>query len=226
MNRLPPFPRARRTQAPSSSSRPAAPGRARAWPRAAAGLRPMLAGYLAALVATLWVGGCERAAPGSDGAALQRETMSRSDADARPGAAAAQAGAAQAPTLAVADAGAGMRYLTDAAGSALYALDGDDNGSRCDARCSEVWPPYASDAVRPSASADIDSGRIGRIARPDGRSQLSYAGRPLYRYAADQGQGRTAGHDVRDRWGHWRLLTPSGEPLQGKPADAAGSNSP
>jgi len=61
------------------------------WPRAAAGVRPMLVGYLAALLAMLWVGGCDRGAAGADAAAALRsratirvEAAAMADAEAPP----------------------------------------------------------------------------------------------------------------------------------------------
>ncbi len=128
-------------------------------------------------------------------------------------AAGTEAAQAQAPTLRQATANASGAYLTNAAGSALYVLEGDTAAQGCDAACAEVWPPYAANDARVTAEAGIDAGKAGQIVRPDGRRQLTFHGQPLYRYAADLGQGRTGGHGVRDRWGHWRLVGPDGKPL-------------
>jgi predicted lipoprotein with Yx(FWY)xxD motif len=126
----------------------------------------------------------------------------------------AQSGQATgAPTLRLSTAGATRAYLTNSAGSALYALEGDVNGEKCDAHCIEVWPPYSTNEARATGADGVDAGQIKSITRSDGRKQLTYRGKPLYRYAADLGVGRTGGHDVRDRWGHWRLLGPDGKEL-------------
>jgi hypothetical protein len=46
-------------------------------------------------------------------------------------------------------------------------------------------------------------------------AQASYAGWPLYYYHRDQAPSDTTGQGVRDSWGTWYLLAPSGEPIRG-----------
>ncbi|MGR4875864.1 COG4315 family predicted lipoprotein [Pseudoxanthomonas sp. LARHCG66] len=103
-------------------------------------------------------------------------------------------------------------YLVDSSGASLYFLEGNQDGARCDATCEYAWPPVATSSA--SVETGVEQSLVGQIERKDGQNQLTYGGQPLYRYAGDAGAGRTSGHGVEDRWGKWRLLSPSGEALQ------------
>src|SRR5690606_40207638 len=83
-------------------------------------------------------------------------------------------------------------YLTDSAGSALYTLEGDSDGSGCVDACRDAWPPLLVGDVAPTGSERLQVAMVAATERPDGGSQGTYGGHPLYRYAADTGAGRTA----------------------------------
>lgn len=99
-------------------------------------------------------------------------------------------------------------HLADASGAALYYLEGDANGERCDQACEAVWPPVLGEGRLQDAGQAIEGGAIGSLDRGDGGRQVTWRGNPLYRYAGDLGAARTAGDDVQDEWGHWRLAQP------------------
>ncbi len=127
-------------------------------------------------------------------------------------------------TITVATADDGGTYLTDSAGNAVYMLEGDPEGDACVGDCLETWPPVLVTDVQPSVDlgVDLDPALLGTIERPDGTMQVTYNGFPLYRYAADTGANRIAGHGIDDQWGEWYLLTPTGEEfaMTGTAADA------
>lgn len=106
-------------------------------------------------------------------------------------------------------------HLTDAAGTALYALDADTAGEGCVGVCLEAWPPMLISEAQPSVAAGLQPNLVSSVQRPDGTNQVTYANKPLYRYAGDTGAGRTTGHGVDDRWGRWHLVGPGGETVAG-----------
>lgn len=104
-------------------------------------------------------------------------------------------------------------HLIDAAGAAVYMLEGNTDGSKCDAACEEAWPPVLATASRADAGTGLDPQLLGMLPRGDQSYQVSYGNSPLYRYAGDAGAGRTNGHGVRDQWGTWSLVGLDGKPV-------------
>lgn len=117
-----------------------------------------------------------------------------------------------------------QQYLTASNGMALYLLEGRDDPAACVDACAAAWPPYTADEpVNPGALGDgpVRADLVGTVTRPDGTTQLTYAGHPLYLYAQDTGAGQATGQDVTDEWGEWYLVQPSGEMVHGtQPAGA------
>lgn len=120
-------------------------------------------------------------------------------------------------------------HLVDASGNALYALEGNRDGSKCDATCESAWPPVMAFSSRPSAAPGMQPGMLGALPREGGALQMTYDGKPLYRYAGDMGAAETAGHGVDDKWGHWRLVGADGalitQPVEDAP-DGGASQAP
>lgn len=112
------------------------------------------------------------------------------------------------PVVTVSD--ADPAHLVDSAGQALYLLEGNEDGSRCDAACEDAWPPVQAEDAEPLAGPGGYETRLGTMRREDGGLHVTYQDQPLYRYAADSGVGATAGHGVEDQWGTWSLVSPEG----------------
>ncbi len=96
--------------------------------------------------------------------------------------------------------GASMNYLVDAEGNSLYYFANDEqNVSNCADGCATAWPVFEDDTelVIPSA---FSSSQFGTITRTDGKSQITYAGKPLYFFAQDTQRGEIKGHTVAN-WG-------------------------
>ena len=99
--------------------------------------------------------------------------------------------------------------LTDRRGFALYRFTHDAGAaSTCYGRCAVAWPPYL--VPREPSGASADSKLVGTIRRPDGRLQVTYAGRPLYYYVGDRRPGQVLCQGVTEFGGGWYVVAPSG----------------
>lgn len=98
--------------------------------------------------------------------------------------------------------------LTDGKGFTLYTFDKDSTDtSACAGKCAGLWPPATG---TPHAAEGVElPGRLGHFTRADGTVQVSYDGRPVYRFAKDTQPGQTTGDGVK---GTWHVVKPtSGE---------------
>ena len=88
------------------------------------------------------------------------------------------------------------RILVTRSGLSLYWVEGERNGRwLCtDRPCLQAWPPLLlRRGATPTGVRFLGSAR-----RPDGRRQVTYRGRPLYRYAFDDKKGDVRGDRVGD----------------------------
>jgi predicted lipoprotein with Yx(FWY)xxD motif len=105
-------------------------------------------------------------------------------------------------------------FVVDGSGRSVYALIGTRGGSginRCSGPCLGVWPPVPAPAA-PTVGSGLSPAGLRAVSGFAG-AQMSYSGWPLYYYHHDMRPGDTNGQGVRDQWGTWYLLRPSGEPL-------------
>jgi predicted lipoprotein with Yx(FWY)xxD motif len=87
--------------------------------------------------------------------------------------------------------------LVDAKGAALYSSDQEKSGKvMCVDSCASIWVPLTSSGT-PTAGDGV-SGKLGTVKRPDGKSQVTLDGRPLYRFAEDSGSSKPTGDGVKD----------------------------
>jgi predicted lipoprotein with Yx(FWY)xxD motif len=91
----------------------------------------------------------------------------------------------------------GTNVLTDSAGRTLYTAEVEQGRIRCTGACTSFWDPVvASPNEAESASADLDL-ELGAVNRPDGESQLTFKGLPLYSFT-EEGPGRLDGDGFVD----------------------------
>jgi predicted lipoprotein with Yx(FWY)xxD motif len=91
----------------------------------------------------------------------------------------------------------GTNVLTDSAGRTLYTAEVEQGRIRCTGACTSFWDPVvASPNEAESASADLDL-ELGVVSRPDGESQLTFKGLPLYSFT-EEGPGRLDGDGFVD----------------------------
>ena len=100
--------------------------------------------------------------------------------------------------------------LVDGRGMTLYLFAEDiRNKSSCDNdpvfHCAKLYPPLTSVGA-PHAGAGVKASLLGTTKRPDGRTQVTYAGHPLYTFhggfgrAADRVPGDANGQGWNSAW--------------------------
>ena len=109
----------------------------------------------------------------------------------------------------VANTGLG-NVLVDRQGRTLY-LFGRDTGntSACMSSCATNWPPLHV-GRNPAIGSGAKAADVGTTSRPDGMSQLTYNGHPLYTFVNDKKPGDTNGEGVKAFGGSWFAVSPSG----------------
>ena len=99
--------------------------------------------------------------------------------------------------------------LVDSSGLTLYALASESGGTiMCTDSCATTWPPVLLPAGVSSATAGsgVSVSELGTISRPDGGTQVTYGGMPLYLFVSDQAPGQDTGQGVEG----FHVATPSG----------------
>jgi predicted lipoprotein with Yx(FWY)xxD motif len=105
--------------------------------------------------------------------------------------------------------------LTTGGGYTLYDFGPDTpTHSAClNAGCVYQWPPLLIDgAVR--VGRGVNGSLVGRVTRPDGSTQLSYGGHPLYSYIRDVKPGLVTGQAIDQDGGPWYVLDPAGHEIR------------
>ncbi len=96
-------------------------------------------------------------------------------------------GAASTPSFGV--------VLTGPNGMTLYTHAGDTaTTSSCTGSCATAWPPLETTG-QPTAQADV-TGQLGTLTRPDGATQVTYGGLPLYYWQGDTKAGDVTGQGI------------------------------
>jgi predicted lipoprotein with Yx(FWY)xxD motif len=93
----------------------------------------------------------------------------------------------------------------------VYLFEADKGqGSSCTGACAALWPPVTG---KPQASGSAMSADLGTVKRPDGTTQVTYKGHPLYRYAKDKDAGDAYGEGIKSFGAGWYALAPSGHKI-------------
>jgi predicted lipoprotein with Yx(FWY)xxD motif len=91
------------------------------------------------------------------------------------------------------------KVLTDGAGMTLYTYNPDAAGSGksvCTGGCLAEWPAVIATSAPSGVSGA--SGAFALIKRDDGSMQVSYKGKPLYRFVDDKAPGDATGDGMDD----------------------------
>ncbi len=112
------------------------------------------------------------------------------------------------------------RILVTARGRTLYSLSAETRGRFiCTGSCLTTWPPL----ILRGDARPVGVRGLGSIKRPDGRRQVTYKGKPLYRFFSDARKGDVNGEGFRDV-GVWHAaVAPKSSASHGSPPPAAGA---
>ncbi len=168
---------------------------------------------LLALAAMLAIAGCGSSSDSSSGGVYGgKGNTGASDTTTAKSPPGAESGAA---VLTVAGAPKVGAVLVDANGLTVYDFHKDKGTvSSCYGACEGVWPPVLTEGD-PTAGEGASASKLGTTKRKDGTVQVTYAGHPLYTYAADKKPGEANGNDIDSFGAEWYALQGSGEEAEG-----------
>ena len=97
------------------------------------------------------------------------------------------------------------KVLVNRRGLTLYSLSVERRGRFIctDQFCLSLWTPL----VVPKGTTPTGALHLGTLRRPDGRTQVSYRGRPVYTFTQDRKPGDVKGNGFKDV-GVWRPAFP------------------
>jgi len=96
-------------------------------------------------------------------------------------------------------------------GKTLYWFTKDTNGTiACaDTSCTGTWPPFTLDAGETTkAGGGVTASWLATVKRPDGSTQVTYNGHPLYYFVSDKAAGDALG---QGKSGLWFIATANGK---------------
>jgi predicted lipoprotein with Yx(FWY)xxD motif len=113
--------------------------------------------------------------------------------------------------------------LVNSGGKTLYFTDQEGAGSiLCDGACTSIWIPLTvASGTTPTAGTGV-TGALGTVMRPEGTTQVTYDGKPLYLFSLDTGAGQAVGNGVSDSFDGtsflWHAATTTGSAPAQSPA--------
>jgi predicted lipoprotein with Yx(FWY)xxD motif len=117
----------------------------------------------------------------------------------------------------------GRTVLVDAGGKALYMSDQEAGGMvHCTGACLKFWEPLT---IQGQPSGTVNGGMLGVLTRPDGKTQVTFNGAPVYRFVEDQ-SGHIGGDGLDDAFDGqqftWHVVTTGSAPSA--PSTTSGSS--
>jgi predicted lipoprotein with Yx(FWY)xxD motif len=103
--------------------------------------------------------------------------------------------------------------LVNAAGHTLYTFAPDKHSKvTCVSSCATLWPPLKLASGETAAGPpQLKASLLGSDPDPEGGHVATYAGWPLYTYAADSAAGQDNGQALEANGGLWYVIAPSGK---------------
>ncbi len=167
----------------------------------------------AGIAALLVLAACQGAGSGSTPASASESAAASSSGS---------GGAATTYTVKVAHTAAGDALVGEN-GKTLYWNTTESNGSiACTGSCATAWPPFTLDTGEKTAAGQgVTAGWLATVMRPDGKSQVTYNGHPLYYFASDAAAGDSKGQGIG---GIWFIATASGQMSSASTAASASAS--
>lgn len=108
--------------------------------------------------------------------------------------------------------------LVNGSGRTLYVLATEKGGKiTCTTTggCTTIWPPMVlpSGMSHAIAGNGVQASLLGTVTGPAGDTRVTYGGWPLYTFSTDTGSGQAQGQGVKDAYGLWWAISPSGNPV-------------
>ena len=128
-------------------------------------------------------------------------------------------------TIGLSDVAGLGKILADSKGDTVYLFEKDTGPkSTCFGACASAWPPVTV-MGKPTAGAGVMKSMLGTTTRPDGTTQVTYNGHPLYLYQADRKPGDVTGQTVDGFGAEWYVLSPAGSKVEGVAMISGGGSS-
>ena len=128
----------------------------------------------------------------------------------------------QAATVGISSTGIGQ-ILVNSQGRTLYLFQADQGTkSACTGACAGAWPPLLVKG-KPTLGKGITASLVATATRPEGTTQLTYNGHPLYLFAHDQEAGETNGQGVSAFGAAWFALNSAGNQVSAQPSSSSTS---
>jgi predicted lipoprotein with Yx(FWY)xxD motif len=183
---------------------------------------------LAAVALALVVAGCGSSGGSSSSGSAETSSSSAGSSEGSPSSSSAgrygneeatstsseaSAPSGEAVVVAVGPAAGVGQVLVDPKGMTLYYFQKDQKGSgksKCEGACASAWPPLTTSAAAKGIGG-VKASMLGTIERPDGTTQVTYAGWPLYTFVEDKKPGEDNGTDSKAFGASWYPLHPNGQ---------------
>jgi predicted lipoprotein with Yx(FWY)xxD motif len=107
------------------------------------------------------------------------------------------------------------KILVNGRGVTLYLFEKDKrNKSECNGACAVAWTPLLTKG-HPHARNGAHASKLGTTKRTNGRTQVTYAGHPVYMFVGDGGKpGRTTGEGSKAFGAEWYVLGTNGKKIE------------
>jgi predicted lipoprotein with Yx(FWY)xxD motif len=103
--------------------------------------------------------------------------------------------------------------LVNAEGHTLYTFAPDQHSKvTCVSSCATLWPPLKlANGETAAGPPQLKASLLSSDPDPEGGHVVTYAGWPLYTYAADSAAGQDNGQALEANGGRWYVVAPSGK---------------